>query len=108
MFRYDLSKVNRRKFITAAVGGAIVAAAGYGYYTYSKRPTTLTQSPTDSQTETSTTSIGTPTLELDVDFDYSPKYKSILMSPEETVSFTNLTKYSGESKPEVYSWMKKL
>jgi hypothetical protein len=30
------------------------------------------------------------------------------MSPEETVKFTNLTRYSEESKPEVYSWMKKL
>lgn len=33
MFRYDLSKVDRRKFITAAVGGAIVAAAGVSYFT---------------------------------------------------------------------------
>ena len=50
-----MSKVNRRKFI-AAVGGAIVAAAGYGYYQYFKRPESTTQSPTISPTETLTTS----------------------------------------------------
>jgi len=47
-----MSKVNRRKFISAAVGGAIVAAAGYGYYEYSKKPTVIT--PTTQTTSTTT------------------------------------------------------
>ncbi len=51
-----MSKVNRRKFISAAVGGAIVAAAGYGYYEYSKKPTTLNTSTSTSVALTTTTS----------------------------------------------------
>ncbi len=50
-----MSKVNRRKFITAAVGGAIVVASGYGYYQYSKRPASTVQSLAVSPTETLTT-----------------------------------------------------
>ena len=46
-----MSKVNRRKFITAALGGAFTAATIYGYYQYSK-PADIKSYPSSSITQT--------------------------------------------------------
>jgi uncharacterized protein (DUF362 family) len=53
-----LSRVNRRRFISTAVGGTLAAVVAYGYYQYNRRSVPVTQTPSLSPSQNNPT---TPT-----------------------------------------------